>query len=159
MSLSDRDIYKHRKRGIEMTREQFYTYMEQTFDSFAKTVIKTKRIDILREYSRQAEREVSLSDMTPAEIGRRANVIDTYRLYRRAYTVRDYVVHVYDPEFGELLQKLTPQRRDVILLYYYLNLNDVEVGKILRIDNTTAKYRRLAALDRLRKMMEEQVDE
>lgn len=142
-----------------MTKEQFYAYMEQTFDSFTKTVIKTKRIDILREYSRQAEREVSLSDMTPAEIGRRANVTDTYRPYRRAYNVRNYVIHVYDPEIGELLQKLTPQRRDVILLYYFLGLNDVEVGQVLHIDNTTAKYRRLAALGRLRKMMEEQDDE
>ena len=159
MPLSVRDIYKHQKRGTEMTREQFYTYMEQTFDSFTKTVIKTKRIDIFREYSRQAEREVSLSDMTSAEIGRRANVTDTYRLYRRAYTVRNYVIHVYDPEIGELLQKLTPQRRDVILLYYFLDLNDVEVGQVLHIDNTTAKYRRLAALKRLKKMMEEQDDE
>jgi len=159
LPLSVRDIDKCQKRGTEMTREQFYLYLEQTFDSFTKTVIKTESLDILREYSRQAEREVSLSDMTPAEIGRRANVSDTYRPYRRAYTVRNYVIHVYDPEFGELLQKLTPQRRDVILLYYYLDLNDVEVGKILHIDNTTAKYRRLAALDRLRKMMEEQDDE
>lgn len=159
MPLSVRDIYKYQKRGTEMTKEQFYAYMEQTFDSFTKTVIKTKRIDILREYSRQAEREVSLSDMTPAEIGRRANVTDTYRPYRRAYNVRNYVIHVYDPEIGELLQKLTPQRRDVILLYYFLGLNDVEVGQVLHIDNTTAKYRRLTALKRLKKMMEEQDNE
>lgn len=159
MPLSIRDIYKYQKRGTEMTKEQFYAYMEQTFDSFTKTVIKTKRIDILREYSRQAEREVSLSDMTPAEIGRRANVTDTYRPYRRAYNVRNYVIHVYDPEIGELLQKLTPQRRDVILLYYFLGLNDVEVGQVLHIDNTTAKYRRLTALKRLKKMMEEQDNE
>lgn len=142
-----------------MTREQFYTYMEQTFDSFTKSVIKSKSIDILREYSRQAAREVSLSDVSPADIERRASTTDTYRLYRRAYKVRNYVIHVYDPVIGELLQKLTPQRRDVILLYYFLDLNDVEVGKVLRIDNTTAKYRRITALERLKKMMEEQDDE
>ena len=142
-----------------MRKEQFYTYTEQTFDSFTKSVIKSKSIDILREYSRQAAREVSLSDVSPADIERRASNTDTYRLYRRAYNVRNHVIYVYDPVFGELLQKLTPQRREVILLYYYLNLNDVEVGKVLHIDNTTAKYRRLAALDRLKKMMEEQDDE
>lgn len=141
-----------------MTKEQFYTYLEQTFDSFTKSVIKTKSIDILREYSRQAAREVSLSDVSSADIERQASTTDTYRLYRRAYKVRNHVIYVYDPVFGELLQKLTPQRREVILLYYYLDLNDVEVGKVLHIDNTTAKYRRLAALDRLKKMMEEQDD-
>ena len=116
------------------------------------------RLRSLRQILRR-EREVSLSDMTPAEIGRRANVTDTYRPYRRAYNVRNYVIHVYDPEIGELLQKLTPQRRDVILLYYFLDLNDVEVGQVLHIDNTTAKYRRLTTLKRLKKMMEDQDNE
>ena len=142
-----------------MTKEQFYTYMEQTFDSFTKTVIRNKAIDILREYARQAAREISISDVPPADIEKWASVTDTYRLYRKAYNVQNYVVYVYDPVIGELLQKLTPQRRDVILLYYFLELNDVEIGKLLNIDNTTAKYRRLSALERLKRMMEETEDE
>ena len=142
-----------------MTKEQFYTYMEQTFDSFTKTVVKNKAIDILREYSRQAAREVSLSDVSPSDIEKWASVTDTYRLYRKAYNVQNHVVYVNDPVIGELLQKLTPQRRDVILLYYFMDLTDVEIGKLLKIDNTTAKYRRLSALDRLKRMMEETENE
>ena len=138
-----------------MTRAQFYTYQEQTFDSFTKKVIKNKSIDIIREYARQSTREIALSDVSPSDVIKQASITDTYRPYRRAYSVRNYIVQVYDPVIGELLQHLTPQRREVILLYYFLDLNDAEIGRLLQIDNTTAKYRRNTALKCLKKMMEE----
>ena len=139
-----------------MTREQFYTYQEQTFDSFVKTVIKNKSIDIIREYARQAAREIPLSDVSPSELFDQAAIIDTYHLYSRAFSVQNCIVRVHDPVIGELLQYLTPQRREVILLYYFLDLNDTEISRLLKIDNTTVKYRRSTALKRLKEMMEEQ---
>lgn len=138
-----------------MTREEFCRYQEQTFDSFTKMVLRNKSIDILREYRRQTEREVPLEDITQADMYKNASINDTYRLYRKAYSVRNYVVWVYDPVIGELLQHLTPQRREVILLYYFLDFNDSEIARLLRIDNTTVKYRRNTALKLLKKMMED----
>lgn len=138
-----------------MTRAEYYKYLEQTFDSFTKKVIKNKSIDILREYSRQAKREVSLSELSLSDISMQASVTDTYQPYRKDFNVKNYVVQVTDPVIGELLQYLTPQRREVILLYYFLDLNDVEIGKLLHLDNTTIKYRRKTALKHLKKMMED----
>ena len=138
-----------------MTRDQFYTYLEQTFDSFFKTVATNKSIDILREYNRQMMREIPLDEMSPSDISKRASATDTYRLYSRPYHVRNYVVRVYDPDIGEVLQYLTPQRREVILLYYFLDLTDVEIGKLLHIDNTTAKHRRESALKQLKTLVED----
>ncbi len=142
-----------------MTREQFYTYLEQSLDSFIKTVARNKSIDILREYARQADRETPLSDLSPSEIAKRASVTDSYRLYSRPYQVRNYVVQVSDPVVGEALQYLTPQRREVILLYYFLELTDAEIGRLLHIDNTTAKYRRRSALKQLKKLVEDMNNE
>lgn len=142
-----------------MTRAEYYRYLEQTFDSFTKKVIKSKSIDIFREYNRQAKREVSLSDVSLSNISMLASVMDTYQPYRKDFTVKNYVVQVCDPVIGELLQYLTPQRRDVVLLYYFLDLNDVEIGKLLHLDNTTIKYRRKTALKLLKEMMEDVDDE
>ena len=142
-----------------MTREQFYTYQEQTYDAFTKKVIKNKSIDIHREYSRQAKREISLSALSLADVNAQASISDVYRPYSKDYSVRNYTVRVYNPLIAELLQNLTPQRREVILLYYFLDLNDAEIGRLLQIDNTTAKYRRNAALRILREMLEEVEDE
>ena len=142
-----------------MTREQFYTYLEQSLDSFMKTVARNKSIDILREYARQADRETPLADLSPSEIATCASVTDSYRLYSRPYQVRNYVVQVSDPVVGEALQYLTPQRREVILLYYFLELTDVEIGRLLHIDNTTAQYRRRSALKQLKKLVEDMNNE
>ena len=138
-----------------MTREEFCKYQEQTFDSFTKMVLRNKSIDILREYRRQAAREIPVEDMTQADMYRSASINDTYRLYRKAYSVRNRVVWVYDPVIGELLQHLTPQRREVVLLYYFLDFNDSQIARFLQIDNTTAKYRRNSALKWLKKMLED----
>ena len=142
-----------------MTREQFYTYLEQSLDSFIKTVARNKSIDILREYARQADRETPLSDLSPSEIAKCASITDSYRLYSRPYQVRNYVVQVSDPIVGEALQYLTPQRREVILLYYFLELTDAEIGRLLHIDNTTAQYRRRSALKQLKKLVEDMNNE
>ena len=138
-----------------MTKDQYYAYLERSFDAFAKTVTKNTSRDILREYKRQVDRETPLEDMTPSDIGKWASITDHYRLYSRAYAVRNCIVHVYDPNIGEVLQYLTPQRREIILLYYFLDMNDTEIGKLLHIDNTTAKNRRQSALKRLKKLMED----
>lgn len=142
-----------------MTREQFYTYLEQSLDSFIKTVARNKSIDILREYARQADRETPLSDLSPSEIGKCASVTDSYCLYSKPYKVCNYVIQVSDPVIGEALQYLTPQRREVILLYYFLELTDVEIGRLLHIDNTTAQYRRRSALKQLKKLVEDMNNE
>lgn len=142
-----------------MTREQFYTYQEQTLDSFIKTVARNKSIDILREYARQADHEKPLSELSPSDLGKSASVTDSYCLYSRPYRVCNYVIQVSDPTIGEVLQYLTPQRREVILLYYFLDYTDAEIGRLLRIDNTTAKYRRRSALKQLKKLVEDMQNE
>ena len=138
-----------------MTRVQFYKFQEQTFDAFAKTVVRNKSIDIIREYTRQAEREIPLDEISISDMYKSASITDSYCLYSKTYLVHNYLIQVHDPVIGELLQYLTPQRRDVILLYYFLNLNDTEIGHLLHIDHTTVNYRRSSTLKRLRKMMED----
>ena len=69
------------------------------------------------------------------------------------------VVGKADPVIGEVLQYLTPQRREVILLYYFLDYNDAEIGRLLQIDNTTVQYRRHSALKQLKKLVEDMQNE
>lgn len=60
-----------------MTKEQFYTYQQQTFDSFSKKVVRNKSVDILREYKRRLEKEVSLQDIPLTELCS-LSAVDTY---------------------------------------------------------------------------------
>lgn len=137
-----------------MTLEQFHKYQEQTFDSFTKTTIRNESANAHNEIASRMEKEVSFSCL-PHDDLQSFQTVDIYRPYRKTYHVRGNVVHVYDPTLGELLQHISPQRREVILLCYFLGLTDSEIGRLLHIDHKTVNYRRSAALQRLREFLEE----
>lgn len=137
-----------------MTEQQFRTYQEQTFDAFCKAVIRNESINIHRQLAVQAEREVQLSSLSEPEI-RTLCVEDSYSLYCRTFFVKGIPINVFDQTLGDVLQYLTPQRRDVVLLSFFLGYSDTEIARVLHISNTTVKDRRNAALRRLKELLEE----
>ena len=137
-----------------MTEQQFRTYQEQTFDAFCKAVIRNESINIHRQLAAQADKEIQLSALSEQEMGTLCTE-DSYSLYCRTYFVKGIPINVFDQTLGDVLQYLTPQRRDVILLYFFLGYSDSEIACILHISNTTVKGRRNAALRRLRELLEE----
>ena len=81
--------------------------------------------------------------------------VDVYRPYCKKYRVLGNIVCVYDAILGEILQHITPNRREIILLYYFLGFSESEIGRMLHIDHKTVGYRRTAALQRLRELLED----
>jgi len=51
-----------------MTLEEFYTYQEQTFDSFCKIVIRNESTDAFRELAYRREHEVEFSALSSSEL-------------------------------------------------------------------------------------------
>lgn len=82
-------------------------------------------------------------------------VEDQYRPYCKVFSVKGIDIKVYDHTLAELLQYIPQDRRAVILLCFFLDLNDIEIGQILHIKSNTVKYRRNAALKRLRELLED----
>lgn len=137
-----------------MTVEQFQRYQEETFDAFCKAVIRNESANAHKEMDQRAEREVPISSLAPSEI-QSLQTVDIYRPYCKKYQVRGNIVCVYDPVLGEILQRISLQRREIILLRYFLGISDSEIGRLLHIDHKTVSYRRSAALQRLRELLEE----
>lgn len=137
-----------------MTLEQFQKYQERSFDSFCKTSIHNESANAHNEISARAEKEISFSCLPDSDL-QAYSTIDTYRPYRKTFYVRGYIVHVYDPALGETLQHISPQRREVILLCYFLGFSDSEIGHLLHIDHRTVDYRRSTALRRLKELLED----
>lgn len=137
-----------------MTFEQFQRYQEETFDAFCKAVIRNESANAHKEMDERAEKEIPFSCLSPSDL-QSITTVDVYRPYRKKYHVRGNIVYVYDPTLGEILQHISPQRREVILLCYFLGFNDSEIGRLLHIDHKTVDYRRNAALQRLRELLED----
>lgn len=140
-----------------MSPEQFRKYQEESFDSFCKTVIRHEAINAHKRLAALAEKEIPLSTLSPVEISKLCYE-DNYRTYSRTYYVKDMPIKVYDPLFGEVLQYLSPQRRDVILLFYFLQYNDSDIARFLRISRSAVIGRKSSALKRLKELLEDVED-
>jgi DNA-directed RNA polymerase specialized sigma24 family protein len=55
---------------------------------------------------------------------------------------------------GQAIAALPPQRRDVILLSYFMGQNDPQIGTLLHLEPQTIRYRRQTALQRLKEILE-----
>jgi len=55
---------------------------------------------------------------------------------------------------GAALEKLKGDRRDIVLLAYFLEMTDQEIAKCLNLIRRTVAYRRDSSLKQLRKLSE-----
>ncbi len=134
-----------------MTIQEFELYQEQTFDSFCKETIHNEGVDAHRELENRAKREVQLSTFLPDSF----TTEDTYHPYRKVYPVLNFRITVRDRELGETLQFIIPQYRNILLLYYFLEYNDMEISRMLGISNDAVRIRRKAALRQLHTLLED----
>jgi len=61
---------------------------------------------------------------------------------------------VNDENIAEALRSLPEDKRDIILLHYFLDFSDGEIGKKLNMIRSTVQYQRTKAVQELRKIME-----
>ncbi|CUP47354.1 RNA polymerase sigma factor [Flavonifractor plautii] len=139
-----------------MTIQEFNLYQEQAFDSFSKRVIKHIGVDIHNEDKALAEVETSISCL-PFKEAAKLSTEDTYHLEDGAairFEVYGFPVEIGDPMLGQALLSLPPKRRDVILLFYFADQNEPQIGQLLHIATMTVNTRRKKALSALREILE-----
>ena len=113
-----------------MTDEQFHQYQEQIFDSFCMTIIDNFSKAIHKRLTAQAKREKSLSTLTPDEMAEIA-VHDAYALDLNTFSVNGEVITIHNPTLAAALRRISPKLRDVILLFYFLEKGEPQIGQIL----------------------------
>jgi DNA-directed RNA polymerase specialized sigma24 family protein len=130
----------------------------QAFDSYIKKVLKYAARDFYEEKRKSRERGISLSELNGAELTELA-VTDIYFADEYAFDVLGWRVGVSDYELGEALNRLPADRRNIILLSYFLDMTDREIGKRLNLIRSTVQYKRTSTLKELKKRLEENADE
>lgn len=137
-----------------MIEANFQRYQEETFDSYVKCLIRNESRNAKQELARQSEREVSLSSLL---CGNLANISheDRYSLEKFGVHIRGGKVDVFDHLLGQAIMSLVPKWRDIIVMYYFLDMGDTEIGAILKLTTGAIRHRRKVALDRLKKLLED----
>jgi RNA polymerase sigma factor (sigma-70 family) len=130
-------------------------HKQRAFDSFCKKVLKYEARDHYDEMKRQRSKEVSFSELSAQELEQLATM-DVYFATEKIFNVLGNDVVVNDDAIAEALHSLTEQNRDIILLSYFLELSDGEIGKKLNMIRSTVQYRRTSTLRELKKIMKEE---
>jgi RNA polymerase sigma factor (sigma-70 family) len=129
---------------------------QRVFDSYCKKVLKNEARDYHREMKRRRNKEISFSALSRKEL-EQLSTTDIYFATEQIFNVLGDDIIVTNESVAEALRNLPEQRnRDIILLYYFLELTDREIGKKLDMIRSTVQNRRKSTLRELKKIIEEE---
>lgn len=127
------------------------------FNAFCKRVLKNATIDIYNERRRQQSKESAFSELTSQETHQLYS-IDAYgEDNTEEFQLADKRITTH--LLAEAMHTLPEEKRNTVLLYYFLQLSDMEISEQLKVPRSTVQYRRTSALKRLKRFLEAHADE
>ena len=139
---------------MELSSSEMKTIQHQ-YDALAKKVLKGEARSYYRELSKRAAIEVNFSEMSEAELSQ-LYTLDEYESDYYRFEVSGYDVLVKNELLGEALPE---KKRDIILLSYFLDMSDEEIGGLLNVVRSTIFRHRKTALEKIKLYMEGKTDE
>ena len=144
----------HHPKGGENVKPNNHEQSKQhAFDSFCKKILKHEARDYYDELKRQNSREITFSDLSVKEM-EQLHTVDKYFVTEQIFTALGLDVIVTDDVIAGALESLSERKRDIILLSYFLELSDREIGDKLNMLRNTVQYQRTSTLQQLKKFME-----
>ena len=137
---------------MELTPSQKKTVRHQ-FDSFCRKVLREEARDYERHIAWRSNHEVSLSELSE-EQERQMYVLDEYPSEQTHFHVQGYDVAIENEDLANALTVLPDDKRDIVLLAYFLDMTDQEIADKLDMVRRTVQYKRAQSLKELKKEME-----
>lgn len=136
---------------------RYVKFNEMMFEVYCKTSIDNA---IARERKRKAVRAKweqsfsALPDDVLYSIGRTDSKLDSAEAAPTSFHVRGVRVLVNDPSLGQALTYLLPRDREIVILYYFIGMDNDEIANELNISRSTVSRRRRNAEARMRIFLE-----
>ncbi|MEI3611437.1 RNA polymerase sigma factor [Pseudogracilibacillus sp. SO30301A] len=137
-----------------MKPSSFQETIENQFDYICKRTMEDERKDYFKHLSRLSKKEVSFSDTGDYLVNQFATV-DTYASDFQLFTLNGFGVRVESDLLSEALRNLSEKKRDIILLYYFLDMSDMEIAELLKLNRSTVYRHRTSGLAFIKNFMEE----
>jgi len=142
-------------KGGEKMKDSYEQRVQNQFGSFCTKVLKNVANDILKEYTRQRDREKSLDNLSPDEQAQTASY-DKYFQDEYVFEVLGKKVIVVGDLLAASLAQLPDKKRDIILLSYFLGMTDREISEQLNVVRQVISRRRGSILKELREYLEKE---
>lgn len=129
----------------------------QQFYAICKKVIHDTRVDCLRKLSKAETRVIVGTELTMRELNQLATN-DEYLTDMEIFHVLGFDIGIKDDTLCQALEHLTGYKRDVVLLFYHMDMSDAEIARMMNKAKSTIVHQRVSSLQRLREIMEELAD-
>jgi len=123
------------------------------FDTKCKKILKYTARTYCAQEQKRRDHEVIFSQMSEQE---QAKLTSTDRYFTDEYIfdVLGESVGVANPDLAQALSALPITKREIVLLSYFFDLTDQEIGQRLNMKRRSVTYQRTRSLGELRKIME-----
>ncbi|AJD26756.1 sigma-70 family RNA polymerase sigma factor [Clostridium botulinum] len=128
-----------------MNPSSFQTTIENQFDYICKRAMDDERKDYIKILSRQSKREIFFSDMGDYLVNQ-FSVVDSYSTDHQIFTWNGFTVGVENDLLSEALRSLPDKKREIILLYYFMDINDTEIAELLKLNRFTVYRYRISGM-------------
>ena len=132
--------------------------VQHQFDSFCRKVLKGEASNYRKALARRLQYEVTFSELSEKELNQ-LYTMDEYAIDYYLFQVMGYDVEVKDELIGEALEALPEKKRSIILLSYFLDMSDAEIGELMNLVRTTIYRHRTSSLQQIKKYMEGKADD
>ena len=119
------------------------------FNSYCKKILRQENVDMQRSEVRHRVRECSFSEL-PSELLAKLCCLDVHSV---EFEVCGYHIPVNDDRLAAALAKLLREKHDVILLSYFMDMSDREIGELLDMARRTVQHQRTDVLAERRKQI------
>lgn len=153
-----KDLPPGTEGGENLKSDRHYEHKQHTFDSYCKKVLKCEAYNGYREISRRQKREILFCEL-PEETMAQLAAYDRYPWEYTSFPVGGEVILIEDDRLAEALTALPPENRDILLMYWFLEMADREIAEYLHMARRTVNTRRQKAYRLLKELMGGEADD
>lgn len=137
---------------MELTPSQKKTVRHQ-FDSFCRKVLRDEARNYAKHIAWRSDHEVSLSELSEEQMTK-LYVLDEYPSEQFHFHVQGFGVTVRNEKLADALNTLSDEKRDIVLLAYFMDMTDQEIADRLNLVRRTVQYKRTSSLEEMKQRME-----
>lgn len=139
-----------------MKPSTFQTTIENQFDYICKRAMEDERKNYYKYLSRLSKHEISFSDVGDYIVSQFFTLDNSKETTDfQIYTLNGITVGIEHDLLSEALRELLEIKREILRMYYFMDMSDSEIAELLKLNRSTVYRHRTSVLDCIKKFMEE----
>ena len=140
------------KGGENMKPDRHAEHKQHAFDSFCKKVLKCEACNGYREISRRKKHSIPFSEL-PKDAMEQFATYDRYPWEYNIFILGGDVILIENDLLADALNTLPQDNRDILLMYWFLEMADREIAERMNLARKTINNRRLKSYRLLKELM------